>query len=85
LRTNERLWAFENRLLREVFGPERDEITGDWKRMHNEGFHELYSSPNIIRVNKPRITRWAGHVARMRETIGAYRVLEGTREENRLL
>jgi hypothetical protein len=57
--------VFENRVLRRVFGPKRDEATGDWRRLHNEELNELYSSPNIIRVIKSRRLRWAGHVARI--------------------
>jgi hypothetical protein len=53
------------RVLRRIFRPKRDEVTGDWRKQHNEELHNLYSSPNIIRVIKPRRMRWAGHVARM--------------------
>jgi hypothetical protein len=56
---------FENRVLRRIFGPKRDEVTGDWRKLHNEEFHNLYSSPSIIRMIKSRMVRWAGHVARM--------------------
>jgi len=56
---------FVNRVLRRVFGPRRDEITGEWRRLHNEELNDLYSSPNIVRVIKSRRMRWAGHVARM--------------------
>ena len=58
---------FENMVLRRIFGPRRDEVTGDWRRMHNEELNDLYSSPNIVRVIKSRRMRWAGHVARMCE------------------
>jgi hypothetical protein len=56
---------FENRVLRRTFGPERDEVTGDWRKLHNEWFHNLYSSPNIIRIIKSKKNTWAGHVACM--------------------
>jgi hypothetical protein len=62
-------------LLRRIFGPKRDEVTGDWRKMHNEEIHDLYSSPNIIRMIKSRNMRWAGHVARTGETRNAYRIL----------
>jgi hypothetical protein len=65
LREELRLRAFENRVLRRAFGPKRDEVTGKWRRLHNEELHDLYSSPNIVRVIKSRIMKWAGHVARM--------------------
>jgi hypothetical protein len=68
---------FENRVLRGIFRPKRDEVTGDWRKLHNEELHNLYSSPNIIRMIKPRRMRWAGHVARMGETRTAYRILVG--------
>jgi hypothetical protein len=56
---------FENRVLRRIFGPKRDEVTGSWRKVHNEELHNLYSSPSIIRMIKSRRMRWAGHVARM--------------------
>jgi hypothetical protein len=59
--------VFENRVLRRIFGPKRDEVTGDWRKLHNEELHNLYSSPDIIRQVKSRGMRWAGHVARMIE------------------
>ena len=66
---------FENRVLRKIFGPWRDELTGEWRRLHNEELNDFYSSPNIVRVIKSRRMRWAGHVARMVEERGVYRVL----------
>jgi hypothetical protein len=60
-----RLKVFENRVLRRVLGPKRDEVTGEWRKLHNEEFNDLYSLPNIVRVVKSRRMRWAGHVARM--------------------
>jgi hypothetical protein len=56
---------FENRALIRMFGPKRDEVTGEWKKLHNEELHDLYSSPSIIKIMKARRMRWAGHVARM--------------------
>jgi hypothetical protein len=77
--------VFENRVLRRIFGPRRDEVTGDWKNLHNEELHNLYSLPNIIRMIKSRTMRWAGHVARIGETRNAYRILVGKPEEKRPL
>jgi hypothetical protein len=67
--------VFENRVLRRIFGPKRDEVTGEWRKLHNEEFNDLYSSPNIIRVIKSRRTRWVGQVSRIGERICAHRVL----------
>jgi hypothetical protein len=67
LRQEHRLRAFENRVLRRIFGPNRDEVTGEWRKLHNMELHILYSSPNIIRQIKSRRMKWAGHVARMGE------------------
>jgi hypothetical protein len=67
LREENRLRVFENRVLRRIFGPKRDEVTGEWRKLHNEELHILYSSPDIIRQIKSRRMRWAGHVARMGE------------------
>jgi hypothetical protein len=83
LREECRLRVFENRVLRRIFGPKRDEVTGEWRRLHNKELHALYSSPNIIRVIKSRRLRWAGHVARMGERRGAYRALVGKPEGRR--
>jgi hypothetical protein len=77
LREEHRLRVFENRVLRRIFGPKRDEVKGEWRKMYNEELHILYSSPNIIRQIKSRIMRWEGHVARMREERNVYRVLMG--------
>ena len=73
LREERKLKVFENKVLRRIFGPRRDEVMGDWKRMHNDELNDLYSSPNIVRVIKWRRMRWAGNVART----GVYRVLVG--------
>jgi hypothetical protein len=67
LREEHRLRVFENRVLRGIFGTKRDEVTGEWRKLHNGELHNLYSSPDIIRQNKSRRMRWAGHVARMGE------------------
>jgi hypothetical protein len=69
--------VFENRVLRRIFGPKRDEVTGEWRKLHNEELHNLYSSPDIIRQVKSRRMRWAGHVARIREERKLYKVLVG--------
>ena len=71
---------FENRVLRRIFGPKRSEVTGEWRKLHNEELNNLYSSPNIVRVIKSRRMRWAGHVARVGEGRGVYRVLVGKPE-----
>jgi hypothetical protein len=81
LREEHRLMVSENRVLRRVFGPKRDEVTGDWRKLRNEELHILYSSPNIIRQIKSRRLRWAGHVARKGEEMYVYKVLMGKPEE----
>jgi hypothetical protein len=73
---------FENRVLRRIFGPKRNEVTGEWRKLHNEELHILYSSPNIIRQMKSRRMRWAGHVARMAEERKVFRVLVGKPERD---
>jgi hypothetical protein len=85
LREECRLRVFENRVLRRIFGPKRDEVIGEWKTLHNKELYALQSSPNIIRVMKSRRLRWAGHVARMGERRGAYRALVGKPEGRRPL
>jgi hypothetical protein len=77
--------VFENRALREIFGPKRDEVTGEWRKLHNEELRYLYSSPSIIRIIKPKSMRLAGHVARMGEKRNAYRLLVGKPEGKRPL
>ena len=79
-REGRRLRVFENRVLRKVFGPKRDEVTGEWRKLHNEELNDLYSLPNIVRVVKSRRMRWAGHVARLGEDSGVHRVLVGRPE-----
>ena len=85
LRKERKLRVFENMVLRRIFGPRRDEVTGEWSRLHNEELNDLYSSPNIVRVIRSRRMRWAGHVARMGEERGMYRVLVGKLEGKRPL
>jgi hypothetical protein len=79
-----RLRLFENRVLRRIFGPKREE-DGSWRKLDNDELHNLYSSPNIVSVIKSRRMRWAGHVARMEEGRGVYRVLVGRPEGKRPL
>jgi hypothetical protein len=81
LRDEHRLRVFENRVLRRVFGPKRDEVTGEWRKLHNEELNDLYSLPNIVRVVKSIRMRWAGHVARMGEEREVHRVLVGDLRE----
>jgi hypothetical protein len=75
-------------LLRRIFGPKRDEVTGEWRKLHNEELNDLYSSPNIVQVTELRRMRWAGHITRMGKSRGVYRVLvrkpEGKRTLGRL-
>ena len=85
LREERKLRVFENMVLRRIFDPKRDEVTGEWRRLHNEELNDLYSSPNIVRVIKSRRLRWAGHVARMGEERGVYMVLMGKPEGKRPL
>ena len=85
LREERKLTVFENMVLRRIFGPRMDKVTGEWRRLHNVELSDLYSSPNIVRVIKSRRMRWAGHVARMGEERGAYRVLVGKPEGKRPL
>ncbi|KAJ4449913.1 hypothetical protein ANN_01320 [Periplaneta americana] len=84
-REEQRLRVFENKVLRKIFGAKRDEVTGDWRKLHNAKLHALYSSPDIIRNIKSRRLRWAGHVTRMGESRNAYRMLVGRPEGMRPL
>ena len=77
LREEHRLKLSENRVLRRIFGPKRDGVAGEWRKLHNEELNDLYCSPNIVRVKKSRRMRWAGHVARMGEGRGVHKVLVG--------
>jgi hypothetical protein len=83
LREEHRLRVFENKVLRRIFGPKRDEVTGGWRKLHNEELCDLYSSPSIIRIIKSRRMRWAEHVARTGEERNAYRLLVGKPEGKR--
>jgi hypothetical protein len=85
LREKHRLRVFENRVLRRVFGPKRDKVTGEWRKLHNEELNDLYSSPNFVRVVKSRGMRWAEHVERMGDDRGVHRVLVGKSEGKRPL
>ena len=85
LREERRLRVFENRVLRRIFGPRGDEVTGEWRKLHIEKLNDLYSSPNIVPVIKSRRMRWAGHVARMGERRGVYSVFVGKPEGKRPL
>jgi hypothetical protein len=76
---------FENRVLGRIFGQKRDEVTGEWRKLHNKEIGDLYSSPSIIRTIKSRKMRWAGHVARMGEKRNCHRLLVGKSEGERLL
>jgi len=77
--------VFENRVLRRTLGPKRDELTVEWRKLHNEELNDLYSSPSIVRMIKSRGMRWTGHVARMGKGRGVYRVLVGKPEGKRPL
>jgi hypothetical protein len=83
LREKLRLRVFENRVLRRIFGPRRDEVTGEWKKLHNEELHEVYSSPTIVQMIKCRRMRWVGYVAQMGR--GVKRVLVGKPDGKRQL
>jgi hypothetical protein len=85
LREERRLRVFDNRALRRIFGPKRDEVTGEWRKLHNEELNDLYCSSNIVEMIKPRRMRWAGHVARMGDRRGVYRGLVGKPEGKRQL
>jgi hypothetical protein len=80
VREENKLRVFENRVLRKISGSKRDGLAGGWRKLHNEEFHNLYSSPSIIRIIKSRKMRWAGHVARMREKRNVYKLLVGKPE-----
>jgi hypothetical protein len=84
LREEHRLRVFENRVLRRIFGPKRDELRGSYRKLHNEALHNLHSSPSIIRM-KSRRMRWAGHLARIGEKMNAYKILVGKPEGKRPL
>jgi len=85
LRQERRLTVFEKRVQRRIFGPKRDEVTGEWRKLHNKELNDLYSSSNIIRIIKSRSMRWAGHVAHMGERRGVCRLLLGKHEGKRPL
>jgi len=80
LREEHRLRVFDNRVLTGIFGPKRDGVTEEWSKLHNDELNDLYCSSNIVRVIKSRRMKWAGHVARMGERRGVYRVLVGKPE-----
>ena len=84
LREEHRLRVLENRVLRRIFGPKGDGVTGEWRKLHNAELNDLYSSPNIVRVIKSRRMRWAGHVARM-EGRDVHKVMVGKPEGERPL
>jgi hypothetical protein len=85
VREEHKLRVFENRVLRRIFGPKRDGLTGGWRKLQNEELHNLYFSPSIIRIIKSSTMRWAGHVARMGENRNVYRLLVGKPERKRPL
>jgi hypothetical protein len=84
LREQHGLRVFENRVLRRIFGPKRDEVTGGWRKLHNEELHDLYSLPSVIRIRSSKMG-WAGHVAQMREKRNPYRLLVRKSEGKRPL
>jgi hypothetical protein len=79
-RKESRLRVFENRVLRRIFGPKRDDVIGEWRKLHNEELSDLYCSPNIVQVIRSKRMRWAGHAVRMGDSRGVYRVLVGKPE-----
>jgi hypothetical protein len=85
LREERRLRVFEDRMLRRIFGPKRDEVTGDWRKLHSEELNDLCSSTNIVRIIKLRRIGWAGYVARIRDRRGVYSVLVGEPQGRRPL
>jgi hypothetical protein len=85
VREEHKLRVFENRVLRRIFGPKRDRVTGGWRKLHNEELHNLFSSPSMISIIKSRRLRWAVHVARMGEKRKVYRLLVGKPEGKRPL
>jgi hypothetical protein len=85
LRKEHKLRVFENGVLRRIFGPKRDGVTGGWRKLHNEELHGLYSLPSMNRIIKSRRMRWAGHVAQMGEKRNVYRLLVGKPEGKRPL
>jgi hypothetical protein len=85
LREEHSLRVFENRVMKRIFGPKRDEVTGQWRKLHNGDLHNLYSSPDTIWQDKSRRMRWAGHVARVGEGRNVYRVLVGKPKGKRIL
>ena len=85
MREERKLRVFDNRVLRRIIGPRRNEVTGEWRKLHKEELNDLYCSPNIVRVIKSIIMRWAGHVACMGERRGLYRILVGKPERKRPL
>ena len=85
MKDERRLGVFENMVLRRIFGPKRDGVTGEWRKLHNEELNDMYCSPNTVRMIKSRRVRWAGYVALMGERRGVYRVLMGRLEGKRPL
>jgi hypothetical protein len=85
LREEHKLQMFEKRVPRGIFGPKRDELTGGWRKLHNEELNDLYSSPSIIRIIKSRMSRWAGNVTRMGEKKKVYRLLVGKPEVKEII